>query len=706
LQKALPKCEVVTNHWQSSAFARWADATRLLPAEQQIEAVRKKLIEINPGFDGQLMGDGEQGSPQVSGGAVRKLSVSSSKIVDISPVRVFEKLNFFSCSGSSSEKGMVADVSPLEGMNLLQLNLRNTHVADLSPLRGMQLDSLDCSNSPIESLSPLKGATLTRLNCAATRVSDLAPLRGISLESLDCSDTPISDLSVLVGMPLIRLKVAGTGVSDLSPLSGIPLEEFDCHRTRVPNLSPLRGRTLVRLDIRDTPVTDLSPLEGMNLVELQFTPAKITNGIDLIRKMASLQTLSANNAGGVTAISYPAIEFWKRYDAGEFGRPLANSSTPFMNSPAPPVDPDRAFAEWALMNKAEVAVVRKNDASSREITARGAGELPSEPFWVVTLRVNPAVTHAEQRMQFTDDSVERLIGLSRLRRVEYYDAVLTDAGMTRLATLPTLETVIARDMDLNDAGCLPLFELPHLKTLALSNTRITDRMLQAAAQKPTLKNLDVTVCGQLTDAGLAALVTKGDWEKLGIGSPRPRAVRFTDAGLLKLTMLEKLTQLDIQGLGKRSTYEALRRALPHCSIRWRFPELRARLNEIPMGTGYIRVVARATGKELKISREYPGPPGLVDADIDRIIEINIPDNKNFRGELVGWLLSELTDVEILNLEGTGVKDPELPWIAAMTGLKQVSLCRTEVTAGGIAKLRQSLPNCKIEWDEPSGATSR
>ena len=38
------------------AFQQWVKATQALPAEKQIEAVSKKLMELNPGFDGKLTG--------------------------------------------------------------------------------------------------------------------------------------------------------------------------------------------------------------------------------------------------------------------------------------------------------------------------------------------------------------------------------------------------------------------------------------------------------------------------------------------------------------------------------------------------------------------------------------------------------------------------------------------------------------------------
>ena len=59
LQKALPNCKI---EWSAAAkpiatrddpaFQQWMNEVATLPAEQQVDAVAKKLRELNPGFDG------------------------------------------------------------------------------------------------------------------------------------------------------------------------------------------------------------------------------------------------------------------------------------------------------------------------------------------------------------------------------------------------------------------------------------------------------------------------------------------------------------------------------------------------------------------------------------------------------------------------------------------------------------------------------
>jgi hypothetical protein len=175
------------------AFQQWMEGVAALPAEKQVEAVVKKLQELNPGFDGKE-------AHKIEGGAVTDLEFCSDNVADISPVRALQRLKSLECGGSWAGKGSLSDLSPLRGMPLAELECGNTAVSDLSPLRGM----------PVENLS-----------CHHTQVSDLSPLRGMPLVGLNCDNTPVSDLSPLGACDKLRLlklpgcKVTAAGVAAL-----------------------------------------------------------------------------------------------------------------------------------------------------------------------------------------------------------------------------------------------------------------------------------------------------------------------------------------------------------------------------------------------------------------------------------------------------------------------------------------------------------
>ncbi|MFA7004516.1 MAG: hypothetical protein WC429_10790, partial [Verrucomicrobiia bacterium] len=170
-----------------------------LPAEQQVARVMAKLKELNPGYDG-------KDEHKVENGAVTELKFSTSAVFDISPVRALTRLKRLNCS-----------MAPQGSM-----------LADLSPLRGLQLSALTIYLAPVKDLSPLQGMPLTDLTCAGSQVSDLGSLAGMPLNCLICYSTKVADLTPLRGMPLTILQIYNTSVEDLSPIQGSALKFLMC----------------------------------------------------------------------------------------------------------------------------------------------------------------------------------------------------------------------------------------------------------------------------------------------------------------------------------------------------------------------------------------------------------------------------------------------------------------------------------------------
>ena len=281
--------------FKDPAFQRWIKEVAALPAEKQVEAVVKKLKELNRGFDGKVTGGNGTGTPKIENGVVTEFRFCTDNVTDISPVRALAGLKSLACAGSGPDKGKLADLSPLEGTPLSSLRVYCTQVSNLSPLRGMPLTTLHCNGTPVSDLSPLKGMPLTDLTCFATHVTDLSPLQG---------------------MPLTFLHCAWTSVSNLTPLKGMPLTDLAIDHTPVSNLSPVQGMALALLRCDQTHVSDLSPLEGMNLKWVWLTPKNVTKGMNVIRQMKSLKTIGLIWHDK----EFPPAEFWKKYDAGEFNK--------------------------------------------------------------------------------------------------------------------------------------------------------------------------------------------------------------------------------------------------------------------------------------------------------------------------------------------------------------------------------------------------
>ena len=157
-----------------------------MPAAKQVDAVAKKLMELNPGFDGEVTGYIVSGAPKMENGVVTEFGFATNKVADIWPVRALAGLKKLNCSGREGE-GKLSDLSPLAGLPLTELECSHTQVFDLSPLRGMKLTALDCAVTNVSNLAPLLGMPLVKLMIDGTKVDDLLPLTGMKLKEISLS---------------------------------------------------------------------------------------------------------------------------------------------------------------------------------------------------------------------------------------------------------------------------------------------------------------------------------------------------------------------------------------------------------------------------------------------------------------------------------------------------------------------------------------
>lgn len=174
---------------------------------------------------------------------------------------------------------------------IVDVTIAGCGVSDLSGLTNLRLNGLEARQNAIDDLRPLKDMPLRVLYLGSTNVRDLSPLAGLPLDSLWLDDTPVEDIGPLKETPLVSLTLKGTLVSDLRSLN---------------------GSRLLRLNIENTSVTDLTSLEGMRLTRLVFDPRRIKKGLDVVRKMTTLNELGLD----LNTLMRPE-QFWKRYDSGE-----------------------------------------------------------------------------------------------------------------------------------------------------------------------------------------------------------------------------------------------------------------------------------------------------------------------------------------------------------------------------------------------------
>ncbi len=164
---------------QAGGFRRMGERSRGMSAERQVQAVSKKLVELNSEFDGNV-------KPDIVNGVVVRIDLASDQISDISPVRACSGLTVLEAPAAGPEPGKLEDLWPLKEMRLINLNVGGTRVADLSPLDGMPISNLNIFSTLVTNLAPLRGLKLQLLDMAGAPVRDLSPLRGMPLTHLVC----------------------------------------------------------------------------------------------------------------------------------------------------------------------------------------------------------------------------------------------------------------------------------------------------------------------------------------------------------------------------------------------------------------------------------------------------------------------------------------------------------------------------------------
>ena len=196
----LATAKATSKPWDTPKFRAWMEEVAALSPEKQLEAVSKKLMELNPRFDGTLTKHNGDGPPLIRDGAVVDLGFSTDHVADISPVRALPGLGALGCHGSftsNSARGTLTDLSPLTGMkmNLLNLSL-NSNLVDLSPVKQTApkiFFNLFIGLSKVRDLSPLKGMPVTVLDIYRCPVEDFSQLKDLPiLEDIRCDFLPES----------------------------------------------------------------------------------------------------------------------------------------------------------------------------------------------------------------------------------------------------------------------------------------------------------------------------------------------------------------------------------------------------------------------------------------------------------------------------------------------------------------------------------
>ncbi len=556
-----------------------ADVQRIaaLPAAEQVEEVRKELKRRNPGFDGKM-------ETKIEGGVVTELRIVTDKVTDIAPIRVFDALRVLDCGGTNSKfnpNGQLTDLTPLKGMNLAaltSLKLSSTKVGDAGMvyfkdcknLTDLDLFLTQVSDAGLVHFKDCKA--LTHLYLGGTKVSDAGlanfkdckNLTDLWLDDMQVGDAGMvhfQDCKDLTDLNLAGTKVSDVGLANFKDCKNLKYLWLDRTQVSDAGLAQFRGMSLRMLSIDSTAVTDLTPLRGMTLEEIRLTPRNITQGLDILREMKSLKTIGVEYGH-----SWPAAEFWERYDKGEFGAAFTDA------------DVKRIAALPAAEQVEEVRkeLMRRNPGFDGKVESRIEGGVVTE-IHVVTdqvtdispLRVFNALrvldcsgTHTpdwrgngqladltplkgmnvagltELHLSFTnvgDAGLGLFKDCKNLTQLDLSGTQATGAAMAHFKDCKDLSILYLGLTPMTDAGLAHFKDFRNLTLLYVNYTQVTDAGLAYLKECKNLRELlldDTTV----TDAGLAHLKDCKDLTVLSI-----HHTQVTDLSLLKGMPLKELT---------------------------------------------------------------------------------------------------------------------------------------------------------------------
>ncbi len=332
------------------------------------------------------------------------------------------------------------------------------------------------------------------------------------------------------------------------------------------------------------------------------------------------------------------------------------------------------------------------------------------------------------RITVSDDGLPALAEIKGLMRLQLDATQVTDRGLAALAKCPSLVHVDLLNTPIGDAGLRTLAELPHLHSLTLTNTTATAAGLAALARRAKLQQLTLsgtvgkdaknlgTPLGRMATLRTLNVVTNGftdDDLKAMTAAPitllRLGSTRLTDKALDHLAAMKSLETLHLEANAQLGApaIQKLAAALPACRIHWSGGVIEPKPTGDAERAAALAVLAkggkvRVNGEALDIAdaRDLPAKPfQLSRIDLSYRTELKDADFIVFDGcrhlrELdlrstkptPAWFahFRQCAELEVLNLDYTGIGDAGLENFKNCKKLKVLRLARTKVTAAGLA----------------------
>jgi hypothetical protein len=339
-------------------------------------------------------------------------------------------------------------------------------------------------------------------------------------------------------------------------------------------------------------------------------------------------------------------------------------------TPAPKVEPAGSFAAAIVAAGGRVAFASADEHVLGAVRWYGKEDaLPQGPITGVQLP--------------SGDASAFLDGLAASRSLcvlGAYGVRFDDAALARLAHLPLLDLQLGRT-GISGAALETIGRMTTLRSLMLHNTSIDDGSLGALRALSRLTMLDVHDT-QITDAWLEHIGALTGLESLRLGQ-----TRVTDAGVEHLANLRALRKLD------HANARVTGAGVKHIPL--------AHLEEIP--------AEEAGAIDDSLLEALRGAPALKRLNLEETAVTDKGLAHLAQLPALDWLkvdhtavtdagiahLAGLTTLRNLSIADTAVGDGAVPDLARRRGLRSLRCDKTRLTASGLAKLREALPDCRV-----------
>lgn len=258
--------------------------TRLRESGRPLDGTTANLLHaLESATPASQRGSGSFGRPITTGEIVFSVHANNPNIAGVE----VEQLESGSLGIAIDAAGSSVDLSPLRGLDITSLQIRNAKSIDLRSLHTLPLEDLDLRQSAVSTLG-LNPQTQTRFR----------------IRKLDLSDTDFVDSRELALLPL--------------------LENLDISNSDVRSLDSLTGRKIRRLNIAGCPLDSLNALYWMPLERLTLTPEMAT-AMKSMARFRSHRTLRYIRTPDDPEDQTSAV-FWRALDAGAYDTDAGEST--------------------------------------------------------------------------------------------------------------------------------------------------------------------------------------------------------------------------------------------------------------------------------------------------------------------------------------------------------------------------------------------